>query len=578
MLPSRCTPSAACTTDGAALRACATRHGRRRHLDAHHVQCQGRALLALQARRCTRWRRRRRRRRRRGRRSCRRRRRRRRRRLEPTVLLGRRVRLGGADEPVDGAGRPRASRHASPREHRPAAARGRAGGLGDGGAARPAPRFRGRVVRQLRGARAQAVGRRRHAHAKLRSRCCIRALSAPLSKRLHRACACCCCRWTADEIGELDERQAASASAFLRRGFGRRASVAPKPGAEGGGGGGGGGGAAPAAAAGGSAAASGELEEEAAGGEEIYPQLGDVKTSWMDLCLWAVLANERSIAQLCWLKTAEPMRVAIWASHVAHATSLEQSIDSHREAWLDAAAEYEAAQRARCCQLPVCVQCSVHHPRAAASCAWRTGTSRGRRPCSTRRATSRPLRGSSPSWATRSTARCSTTPSPRSTSPTRGRAAASSPTPRACTRRSASSSATTPTRSPACRSPRRWRASCCTPRASACFPSSRCASARAARAAAPAGLPPTTRTTRPTTRTTSSTGPPPSTSCRPRSSSSPRASPAAPLCTSSTSRPSSSPRTTCSRSSTPASSRWGSAPSLTFPHRRSPSLAFSRLL
>ena len=58
----------------------------------------------------------------------------------------------------------------------------------------------------------------------------------------------------------------------------------------------------------------------------VYPKVGDVKTLWVDLLLWAVLANEREIARHCWVKTTEPMRYAIWAAHVAHATSLEQVI------------------------------------------------------------------------------------------------------------------------------------------------------------------------------------------------------------------------------------------------------------
>ena len=79
-----------------------------------------------------------------------------------------------------------------------------------------------------------------------------------------------------------------------------------------------------------------------AGGADVYPQSGDVKTNWADLMLWAVLANEPSIAQHCWSKSTEPMRFAIWAAHVAHAASLEQHVDAKRKEWEAAADEYES--------------------------------------------------------------------------------------------------------------------------------------------------------------------------------------------------------------------------------------------
>ena len=59
-------------------------------------------------------------------------------------------------------------------------------------------------------------------------------------------------------------------------------------------------------------------------GVGVYPQLDDVKTNWTDLFFWAVLADERTIAQNLWVKTSEPMRFAIWAAHVAHVISNEQ--------------------------------------------------------------------------------------------------------------------------------------------------------------------------------------------------------------------------------------------------------------
>ena len=52
--------------------------------------------------------------------------------------------------------------------------------------------------------------------------------------------------------------------------------------------------------------------------------MGDVKTNWMDLMLWAVMAGQPEIAQHCWAKTAEPMRAAIWAAHLAFAVSRVQ--------------------------------------------------------------------------------------------------------------------------------------------------------------------------------------------------------------------------------------------------------------
>ena len=48
-----------------------------------------------------------------------------------------------------------------------------------------------------------------------------------------------------------------------------------------------------------------------------YPQADDVKTSWLDVMLWAVMAGEPEIARCLWAKVAEPMRAAIWAAHVA---------------------------------------------------------------------------------------------------------------------------------------------------------------------------------------------------------------------------------------------------------------------
>ena len=72
-----------------------------------------------------------------------------------------------------------------------------------------------------------------------------------------------------------------------------------------------------------------------------YPQVDDVKTNWTDLFFWAVLADERLIAQHLWLRTSEPMRFAIWAAHVAQFTSLQQINATRKESWEEAAATYE---------------------------------------------------------------------------------------------------------------------------------------------------------------------------------------------------------------------------------------------
>lgn len=72
-----------------------------------------------------------------------------------------------------------------------------------------------------------------------------------------------------------------------------------------------------------------------------YPQVDDVKTNWTDLFFWAVLADERLIAQHLWLRTSEPMRFAIWAAHVAQFTSLQQINATRKETWEEAAATYE---------------------------------------------------------------------------------------------------------------------------------------------------------------------------------------------------------------------------------------------
>ena len=72
-----------------------------------------------------------------------------------------------------------------------------------------------------------------------------------------------------------------------------------------------------------------------------YPQVDDVKTNWTDLFFWAVLADERLIAQHLWLRTSEPMRFAIWAAHVAQFTSLQQINATRKETWEAAAATYE---------------------------------------------------------------------------------------------------------------------------------------------------------------------------------------------------------------------------------------------
>ena len=58
--------------------------------------------------------------------------------------------------------------------------------------------------------------------------------------------------------------------------------------------------------------------------------------------LWAVLADEREIARQCWVKTVEPMRFAIWAAHVANGMSRANSAHTSKQAWLEAAAEYES--------------------------------------------------------------------------------------------------------------------------------------------------------------------------------------------------------------------------------------------
>ena len=55
-----------------------------------------------------------------------------------------------------------------------------------------------------------------------------------------------------------------------------------------------------------------------------YPQVGDVKTKWEDILLWAVLANEPEIVQAVWAKTSEPLRFAIWAAHLAELMSKKQ--------------------------------------------------------------------------------------------------------------------------------------------------------------------------------------------------------------------------------------------------------------
>lgn len=83
-----------------------------------------------------------------------------------------------------------------------------------------------------------------------------------------------------------------------------------------------------------------------AAGVTHYPLEGDTKTSWLDLMLWAVMADNVEIARHTWAKTAEPMRAAIWAAHVAHAISKRQLNSTDAQKWEDASAEYEAWARA----------------------------------------------------------------------------------------------------------------------------------------------------------------------------------------------------------------------------------------
>ena len=66
------------------------------------------------------------------------------------------------------------------------------------------------------------------------------------------------------------------------------------------------------------------------------PVAGDIRTDWGDIMLWAVLANEMEIAQQVWPKTREPLRMAVWAAHIAHFRSQDSSlIKTVSEEWAD---------------------------------------------------------------------------------------------------------------------------------------------------------------------------------------------------------------------------------------------------
>jgi hypothetical protein len=67
---------------------------------------------------------------------------------------------------------------------------------------------------------------------------------------------------------------------------------------------------------------------------------GDVKADWLDLMLWAVVANEQRLVKVFWAKTEEPLRFAVWAAHLAFTFSQAQPDEISKDSYEQAAKTY----------------------------------------------------------------------------------------------------------------------------------------------------------------------------------------------------------------------------------------------